>query len=166
MSYLGSPRSRRSSRLVGYGGALGALPSGVSAPITGDPVKALIQQVNRFAPPAPPAYAIIAAPFPLATGAVTLDVATAAMLILQRSALDPTMSGIGSVAVVAGIAIGMLDPVGYVTSNIAAVISTIQLYGDSVGLPSAGGDLMSMITSPMGLAVMAIAAAYLIMRKK
>lgn len=140
------------------------------------PVDQLALQVNRFTGDAPAAYLFHAAPF--ATGnPLDLDLASTAMLIYQRRAMDSyaKFADAASAKLIANANAGMADPVGWVGANLADVITVVKGYGDSVGLPAADGASMldKLSTSgPFGIPVWGWAAAgaaglyYALTRKK
>ena len=136
---------------------------GASETIQLTPVDQLALQVNRFTAGAPAAYLFHAAPF--ATGnPLDLDLASTAMLIYQRRAVDAyaKFADAASAKLIANANAGMADPVGWVGAHLAEVMSVIKGYGDSVGLPPAAGDgvLSQLSTSgPLGIPYWGYAAA-------
>jgi len=108
---------------------------------TSDPVAALIAQVNRFGPGGPPDYRYIDTAYPLATGKVPVAVAVSAAMLLHRRGQDAVLrfGDKGSIELLRKAGLAQVDPVGYVTANLASVTAEIKAFGDSVGAPSAYG---------------------------
>lgn len=143
--------------------------------VTLSPVDQLALQVNRFGPGAPAAYQFHTTAF--ATGnPLDLDLASTAMLIYQRRAIDAyaKFADPASSALIANANAGMADPVAWVSAHLADVTGVVKSYGDSVGLPGvSGGSITDTLTAsgPLGLPVGAwiaggvAALAYLTTRK-
>jgi len=147
---------------------------GDTATVALTPVDQLALQVNRFGPDAPAAYQFHTTAF--ATGnPLDLDLASTAMLIYQRRAIDSyaKFADAASQKLIDNANAGMSDPVGWVTANLADVTATVKGYGDSVGLPAAAGaSLVDQITGggPLGIpvwgwAIGGAAALWLLTRK-
>lgn len=141
--------------------------------LTSDPVAALIAQVNRFGPSAPSTFRYIGATYPLATGKVPYDVALSATFIVHRRAQDAVIQfgDAASRTLLTRASAGMKDPVGYITSNLGEATQVIKTYGDSVGLPAAGGfDKLKIFGVPAStLAIGAgglVALAYIFLGRK
>jgi hypothetical protein len=131
MSYINPNRSPRA--LSGGCGAMGD-----SAPAM-TPVDALVNQINRFGPAAPPAWRIVDRTFsvPVASGKIDMATALWAVIIYQRRAAEAykQIKDAGSEAAVNRANAGFADPVAFVTSNLAEVTTTIGSFADSLGLP-------------------------------
>jgi len=110
--------------------------AGTSVPSGIDPYLFLTAQVNRYAS-APAAYQYVQTPFPLVSGSISENVATAALLINQGRALDAVQAGTGTVANVANASAGFGDPVTTVNAQLAAITSSVATWADSLGLPAA-----------------------------
>jgi len=141
--------------------------------ILSSPVDKLALQVNRFGPSAPSAYRFHATDF--ATGKpLDIDLASTAMLIYQRRAIDSfaQFQDSASKALIDKANAGMADPVTWVQANLGDVTGVIKGYGDSVGLPAAPStgilDKVSDAASsvPVWGWVAAGAGALLLLRRK
>lgn len=130
---------------------------GDAAPGPVDPVVRLAQQVNRFGPKAPVAYRFSDREFPLASGKIAPDLALAALLIFQRRYTDAYNAAHdqGSANAIQAANEGFADPVGFVTSNLAAVTQAVALFGDSLGLPAPDGPASGSGGIPTALYVVA-----------
>jgi len=120
----------------------GALPVGdVAGLVAGDQLPQLAAVVNRFGPGAPAAYQFTSKVFPVATGKIDPEIALVATTIYLRRATDAysQFHDPGSAAAIARANAGFGDPVGFVTANLADVVTTIGGFADSLGLPAAGG---------------------------
>lgn len=114
---------------------------GTSIQVTGDPVLALIAQLNRFAgktltPPGCGARKFVSAAFPMVPGAISDAAATSAVLILESryscagvDMFDPQKA--------AWARNGLVDPISFVSSNLSEITTTIAQFGDSLGLEPA-----------------------------
>jgi hypothetical protein len=103
-------------------------------------VDELAAQVNRFGPTAPEPHRI--APIRFATSgqtAVTMELAVPAIVIAHRRANEAYVrfGDQGSLQAIGTITAGYANPVGYVTSHLGELTSTLRAYGDSLGLPAA-----------------------------
>jgi hypothetical protein len=116
---------------------------GGGSQIVGDPVIALAAQLNRFAGKN---FSLgggqrhyVNAAFPLASGNLTDQMATAAVLIVfDRYQYAPLTTYSGSKAKWANN--GLANAVPFVTANLAEIVTTIAEFGDSLGLePAAVG---------------------------
>lgn len=164
-------RARGRGRGLSGLGADATPPAGLTTAITGDPIAALVAQVNRFArTDIPAAYKLVDQPYPVPTdGQIPVDLATSAVLIMQRAALDPFMqgTGTGSVKSLAIDSVALADPVTYVTGNLATVIQQVGLYADSVKLPAASStDVASFLTSTPGMVLGGLVLLWLVTRKQ
>lgn len=160
-----APMSTRSRRAKpGAGRAMGADPQ----PPVADPAQILALEVNRFGAGAPIAYRFAPTPFPLATGKISPALAMAALLIYQRRATEAyeQFQDVGSAQAIAQANAGFADPVGFVTSRLFEVVTTIRSFGDLLGLPAAEqGDTGSVggVNTMILLAVGAL-ALWMVMR--
>lgn len=127
---------------MGAMGAVDIASTGSGSQVQGDPVVALLAQLNRFAgkellvggSKAPRVY--VRAAFPLATGNLTDAQATAAVMILidrYQSAPLGTYSGSKASWAINGLA----NAIPFVTANLEEITTTIAEFGDSLGLSPA-----------------------------
>ncbi len=116
---------------------LGAMPMPMGGDSASDPVAQLAAQVNRFGPGAPAAYQFTSKAFPLASGVVNPELALVALTIYQRRATEgySQIHDAGSLAAITRANLGYGDPVGFVTANLADVLTTVGGFADSLGLP-------------------------------
>lgn len=140
--------SKRPSAPRGCYGSMGGA-MGDTAPARAYTVGDLVRQVNRFGDSAPVGYryaaaseGVVGAPFDPAAVQVTMPLAIAAVLIYQRRASDAysRFGDQGSLAALNAANGAFADPVGFVTSRLAEVVSTISSFGDSLGIPAADGS--------------------------
>lgn len=129
MTYVAPMRSL-SGCGCSMGGALGDDGTTVS------PFATLAAQVNRFGPSAPVGLQFAPTPFSVTNPVLDPALALAAVLICQRRATDAynQFHDAGSAAAIAAANVGLLDPSGYVTTNLASTTSTVASYADSMGL--------------------------------
>lgn len=136
---------------------------GASDEVPLTPVDQLALQVNRFTGTAPAAYNFHAAAF--ATGnPLDLDLASTAMLIYQRRAMDSyaKFQDAASSALIQNANTGMADPVGWVGAHLLDVTTVVKGYADSVGLPAAqGATVVEKLSTagPFGIPLWGYAAA-------
>jgi hypothetical protein len=138
MSYHRPPRTALVGRVRGPGGALSGFGDAAGF-VAGDQLPQLAAQVNRFGPGAPAAYQFTSKVFPLASGKIDPEIALVATTIYLRRATDAfsQFHDAGSAAAIARANLGFADPVGFVTANLADVVTTIGSFADSLGLPAA-----------------------------
>lgn len=113
----------------------------VAAP-AGDPVSVLIGQINRFTGSgAPASYRVADAPYPVASGNLSL-IAPVAVVLYQRAATDSfnQFGDSGSAAQIAKANQGFADPPGFVTKNMAEVTTLITALANSLSLPASDGS--------------------------
>jgi len=142
MSYHRPPRMALVGRARGPGGALSHGLGDAMGLVAGDQLPQLAAQVNRFGPGAPAAYQFTTKVFPVATGKIDPEIALVATTIYLRRATDAynQFHDAGSLAAITRANLGFADPVGFVTGNLADVVSTIGSFADSLGLPAASSD--------------------------
>jgi len=103
--------------------------TGGGVAIEGDPVQALAAQVNRINKTA------LYAPAP---GALTRDLASAALLLMQTIAIAAAVSDPYATDQLTELTAAMQnDPVGYVSARIVPITQALAVYGDRLGLPPA-----------------------------
>lgn len=145
-------------------------PTTTPVQVTPDQANALIAQVNRFmGSDVPAAYRLTgmaASSYPT-NGTLTPDVAMAALILFQRRAADAYSSATdattkaGAQMMIAQADSGFADPLGFVTSNIGPVTSTLTTYGDLHGVAKAQstttilGSSVDTTTIAIGAAVVA-----------
>lgn len=132
------------------------------------PVDDLAAQVNRFGPTAPEPHRI--APISFATSgqtAVTMELAVPAIVIAHRRANEAYIrfGDQGSLQAIDAISAGYANPVGYVTSHLVELTSTLRAYGDSLGLPVAAVE-GEMFGIPTTYVLIGVAFALMLMFKK
>lgn len=144
MSYTRPMRPWKGARRRRLGHAMGDVGIGGS-----DPVAQLITQVNRFGPGAPSGSQVIDRAYPVSSGKVAPDVALSATVIYQRRAARAfeQFGDAGSAQAIAKANAGFADPVAFVTGNLAEVTQAIAGFADSLGIPGAGADTVSIPTS-------------------
>lgn len=118
---------------------------GTGVQVTGDPVLALIAQLNRFAGKTFTlgggcgSRRLVSAAFPMVPGSLSDAAATAAVLILESrySCVGLDLFD-GQKAKWARD--GLIEPISFVTGNLPEITTTIAQFGDSLGLaPAAYG---------------------------
>jgi hypothetical protein len=149
MTYHRSARADLGCACRGCGkGALGGIVDptqikAIGAPVGIDPALYLRAQLNRYTV----AGGATTAQSPIAPDALPLvpsiDATTAAraLFVLGRRAGDAaqTYKDAATTALLATYGAAWGDPIGYVTSNLPAVIDVVRLYADKQGLPAAKG---------------------------
>jgi len=115
---------------------------GTSVMVQGDPVVALIAQLNRFAGKqvtlsSGKKATYVKAPFALATGKITDAIATSAAMILVDRFQDAPLETYDQTSVDWAIAGLAGDTVAFVTGNLATITVAISQFGDKLGLEPA-----------------------------
>lgn len=113
-----------------------------------NPIATLAAQVNRFGAGAPAGYQVVTTPFELDAVNLSPALALTATTIYQRRATDAynQFHDAGSAQAIADANAGLSAPVGFVSTRMAEMISTISQFADSLGLPpAAGAGLRSLI---------------------
>jgi len=114
-----------------------ASSSGFQSDIEGDPVVALIAQLNRFAGKSftPGGTPVRSGGFPLNAG--LSDAVTTAATILVYNRYEYVPHEFYTVSKAAWANAGLSDTIKFVSENLREIVVTIAEYGDKVGLPPA-----------------------------
>lgn len=184
MSYVPPPRALSGCACRGCGkGALGADTTtldptqvrAIGAPAGTDPALYLRAQLNRYtiAGGASTAQSPIAADALPLTNTIDATAASRALFVLGRRAGDAnqTYKDAATAALMTTYAGAWRNPIGYVSSNLPAVIDVVRLYGDKLGLPAAKGvpsmiGGFTMTTEKLVLLGAAAIAAYTMFGKR
>lgn len=146
----------------------------IGAPFGVDPALYLRAHLNRYtaAGGAPPQLQADTTLLPLTT-TIDADTASRALWVLfkRAAAANQNFGDLASKTLLATIGNAWVNPVGYVTTNLPAVIDVVRLYGDANGLAPAKG-VPQMSSGAIGIEKVAliggaaIAAYFLFIKKR
>lgn len=148
MSYLPASLAAVDPRAIKVGRPGGCVVSSLGDDSgLANPIRTLTAQVNRFGAGAPAGYQFVTTPFDLDAVTLSPDLALAATVIYQRRATDAynQFHDAGSAQAIADANAGLTSPVGFVSTRMADVISTVGQFADALGLPQASGGLRSLV---------------------